>query len=181
MNTPEQLTAALKVSSASIPESSPASAVTHSPLFKLPRELRDYIYEYAFCNGRHRLLVTKVGGIPEPALLLTCKIIRDEAVMLFYGRRRLKLIINSYDPAVMKLWLLKHQRLSRAYNLDPAIPSFRHIGPRNWDNLMTFLQLRHSNQLGSLYCDPPGSPRYNDERFFVMGLFKAVMEMQNRS
>lgn len=61
-------------------------SVSRSPMFKLPRELRDKIYEYAvYSNDDGRCIVTHNDGIREPPLLLTCKTIREEAIEVFYG------------------------------------------------------------------------------------------------
>lgn len=82
MDASGRLTAAPK-ESAGDNGSAYGSSVAHSILFKLPRELRDYIYEYSFSGCRYQ--VTKHGGIAEPALLSTYKVIRDEATLTFYG------------------------------------------------------------------------------------------------
>jgi len=151
--------------------------VAHSPLFKLPRELRDYIYDYSFCSPRrHR--ITKDGGIPEPALLLTCKLIREEAAVLFYGRNRLMLSITSDDPTTMLLWELKKLCLTRAYGFKLYSPHFRHTGRRNWNNLKLMLRLHLTENISSLSSSPPCSPTRSQERLFVAGLFKAVRKMR---
>lgn len=153
--------------------------MAHSILFKLAREFRDYIYEYSFCGPRYD--VTKHGGIPEPALLLTCKIVRDEAIPLFYGGdKRLRLVVNSYDPAVLVLWNMKFAQLARVHAFRPAKVDLRHIGIRNWDNLKWALQLHSAKKISPLNGAPPGSPRYTDERFFIKGLFQVVEEMKDR-
>jgi hypothetical protein len=169
-------------SNRSIRESNPAylSSVAHSPLFKLPRELRDYIYEYAFCDPP--LIVTKHGGIPEPALLFTCNIIRDEAILAFYGReKRLVLFVDSYNPAVLRLWYMKQIHLKRSHGFLPSNINHRHVGIRNWNNLKRTLQLRHAHKIKPFKSRPPGSPRYTDEKFFIVGLFTMAEEMEDRS
>ena len=154
-------------------------SVAHSPLFKLPKELRDYIYEYAFCTPPHQRTITKGGGIPEPALLFTCKIVRQEACPLFYGRQRLILVIDSYDPAVMVFWRLKKEQFARAYGLTSSgLHTYRRIGPRNWNSLKTMLRLHLAGKIGSLYRSLSGSQRVKDEGLFVAGLFKAVRKMK---
>jgi hypothetical protein len=154
-------------------------SVAHSPLFKLPRELRDYIYEYAFWTPPSQRSITKAGGIPEPALLFTCKIVRQEASLLFYGRQRLILVIDSYDPAVMVFWRLKKEQFTRAYGPTPSgVLNYRHTGPRNWNNLKMMLRLHLAEKIGSLYRSRSGSQTIKDERLFVAGLFKAVRKMK---
>lgn len=153
--------------------------MAHSNLFKLPRELRDYIYEYSFSGRRYR--VTKHGGIPEPALLSTCKVIRDEATLTFYGdEKRLILNVVSYDPAVLQLWCTKAMHLQRAHAIKRPKANHCHIGPRNWNNLKRTLQLRHCKLISPFRSRPPGSPGHTDEKFFISGLFTVADEMEDR-
>jgi hypothetical protein len=182
MNAPEQGTGkAPKASSAPGPESSSvlSLSVERSSLFKLPRELRDYIYEYAF-SSPHLFAITKDEGIPEPALLITCKIIRDEAIMLFYGRKRLMLDIHSYDPAVVLLWDLKKTQLVRSHGPAYVCPPYLHAGPKKWKNLMRMLELRQPGRISSLTAGAPSSPGYREELHSIEGLFRIVDEMQSK-
>ncbi|KAF2429365.1 hypothetical protein EJ08DRAFT_276515 [Tothia fuscella] len=50
---------------------------THSPLFKLPAELRNKVYDYATCNGS--------SGSQNLQFLMTCKQIRSEATALAWA------------------------------------------------------------------------------------------------
>jgi hypothetical protein len=95
-------------------ETTPAlpSSVKDSPLFKLPQELRDVIYESSYSTETYAT-VTKEAGIPEPGLLSTCKVIRQEAIAVFYGETRPNFIIESDDPAVLLLWDGKKKYLAR--------------------------------------------------------------------
>ena len=157
-----------------------ASSVAQSILFKLPRELRDYIYEYAFC-GR-RFIITEHGGVPEPALLSVCRLIRDEAVPLFYCHEsRLTLYVVSWDPAVLELWKTKYIHLQRSHGIFASGANLHHVGVRNWNNLKRFLQLIHANGITRFRRHSPDSPSYTDEKFFISGLFTVAAEMDNRS
>ena len=179
MDTPGRLTAAPNASTQDN-GSAYASSVAHSILFKLPRELRDYVYEYAFCGLRFN--VTKHGGVPEPALLLACKVIRDEAVPLFYCReKRLTLDVVSYDPAVLELWTTKRINLQRSHGIPALSVNLRRIGVRNWNNLKRILQFSHANRISYFRRRSPDSPRYTNEKFFISGLSKVAAEMDNRS
>ena len=159
-------------------------SVAHSPLFKLPRELRDYIYEYSFyslytpgSDGEYRINVTKDEGIPEPALLLTCKIIREEAIMLLYGQYRFMLIIESHDPAVMLLWNAKMVHLQRDYNLVTASQGASRAGPRSWGNLKRTLQLVHSGHHLFVDMGERGAYNYSQEEEFLQGMFNVARSM----
>lgn len=156
---------------------SPAS-VDRSPLFGLPRELRDMIYEYTFCSST-AIRITKQAGIPEPALLLTCKIIRDEAIASFYSPGRLILIMDSYDPAVMLLWDSKSLCLARDHNLRGVTPRYQRHGPRDWNNLKRSLQLHHDVVLRSrIEGRAPGSDRYTEEKAFIGALLDVAFRMR---
>lgn len=159
-------------SSAALP-----SSVAHSPLFKLPRELRDYIYEYSFSNP-DLFRVTKDDGIPEPALLSICKLVRDEAIALFNGRERLRLSVKSYDPTVLVLWWLKKTRLARVYGFQPSRLHVNHIGPRSYSSFKQALKFHHAGRIGHLKGGLPGSPEYCEERCFITGLLGVARKMK---
>jgi hypothetical protein len=168
------------------PKSSTTShpSVAHSPLFKLPRELRDYIYEYSFYslytpsgNGDQSIKVTKDEGIPEPALLLTCKIIREEAIPLLYGQYRFVLVIESHDPAVMLLWNAKLVHLQRDYNLVAAVQGASRAGPRSWANLKRTLQLAHSGHHLCAAMGERGAYNWSAEEEFLEGMFNVARSM----
>jgi hypothetical protein len=162
-------------------ESTPTlpSSINHSPLFSLPQELRDMIYEYAFridtCAS-----VTKEAGIPEPALLSTCKIVREEAIPIFYGQRRLNLVVHQFDPAVLLLWETRKQHLAREYKLMPTKQWFLIDGRRSWDHLMRCLHLYHSGTIPEPKIGLPNHPSRSDEKNFVRGLYKVVRPMKGQ-
>lgn len=155
-----------------------SDSVASSRLFKLPPELRLRVYEYTLCS-EDRVEITKDQGIPEPALLLTCKTIRDEAIMSFYNQNRFNLIVRSYDPAVSTLWGTKLRHLPGSYRQASKNSNNYHTGPRLWSNLKLSLRLRHSGKLLiKSRIKLPGSTKYSDEKFFIAGLFRAVGTMR---
>jgi hypothetical protein len=156
------------------------SSVKDSPLFKLPRELHDVIYEFSYSADTHAS-VTKDAGIPEPGLLSTCKVIRNEAIAVFYGETRLNFIIDSDDPAVLLLWDGKKKYLAREYNLVPKAQWSTREGIRTWVNLKRCLQLWHSGTIQTWpNASAPGTPNYSEEKRFTRGLFEAVRAMRDR-
>lgn len=155
-----------------------STSIDRSPLFGLPRELRDMIYEYTFSSST-AIRITKHAGIPEPALLLACKIIRDEAIASFYCPGRLIFIMDSYDPAVMLLWDSKTACLARDHNLRPVTPRCHRHGPRDWNNLKRSLQLHHDVVLHTrIRGRAPGSDRYTKEKAFIGALFDVAFNMR---
>jgi hypothetical protein len=159
----------------------PPSSVDHSPLFKLPPELRDMIYDYAF-STKHCVTVTKQAGIPEPALLLTCKVVREEAIAVFYRERRLHPIVHGFDSTVILLWQTKRRHMVNDYNMVPTTPKVVHEGPRMWVNLIHSLELYHGRKLWIISKDRPssGSSSNREESVFIAGLFKVVRTMRGR-
>jgi hypothetical protein len=81
---------------------SPATSTAASPLFKLPAELRLRTYEYVLYINLHDGIceVTRKKGILEPALLFTCKTVSDEGIAIFYSVNTVRLIAESFHPAV---------------------------------------------------------------------------------
>jgi len=160
------------------------SSVAHSVLFKLPRELRDYIYEYSFYdlyttarNGKCAINVTKNRGIPEPAIMLTCKTVRDEALMLYYSQPRFNLMVRSFDPTVMLLWNAKKLRLRQDYNLATPGQDISRSGPKGWSNLKRTLQLIHSGHRLFVDVGPRGGPRYSEQEEFIQGMARVAWSM----
>lgn len=77
-------------------------SVIDSPLFKLALELRKDIYRYALIK-QGAIDITKDHGIPEPALLSACKIIRSETLEIFYGENDFTCTPYGFDHALCLL------------------------------------------------------------------------------
>lgn len=85
-----------------------ASSVTESLLFKLPPELRDMVYRYALVRDRD-IIVTKIRGIPEPALLSANKLVRSETYKIIYRENHFNCVVRRDHPATLALM---HRKLS---------------------------------------------------------------------
>lgn len=143
-----------------------AESIAKCPLFKLPPELRNRIYHYAVvAMPEERLIrdfgqrlgfirITRDDGIPENALLMTCKTIRKEAIGIFYTNHQIVPVIESLDPSSMILWSSKRISLSKQYGLE-----LRELDSLNWDsvevqgdrdsdNVRKWLRLTHSGVTG---------------------------------
>lgn len=125
-----------------------ALSVAWSPLFKLPPELRNYIYEFAvnLSDKYGYRKVTKEAGIPEPPLLSTCKAIRKEAIGIFYANNKFRVDVHDFDPAVYHLFVRKDKTLS-SYNCRIGI---LHMDPdrhRRWGNLLRWLRQHHAGNI----------------------------------
>lgn len=119
-----------------------AISIAASPLFKLPAELRLRIYEYALYSDNDGLCeVTRKHGIPEPALLFTCKAVRDESVTLFYKVNSIRLVAESYHPAVHNLIARKVAAIRTAgMHLGGLEIEIFTVGRRNFQNLTLWVQ-----------------------------------------
>jgi len=89
------------------------SAVGDSPLFHLSGELRNEIYRHYFGDNESILVTT--AGVPEPALLATCRAIRKEALALFYHGKRLDFAMKRYDSSILMKWEPKRRSLEVAH------------------------------------------------------------------
>lgn len=98
---------------------STAQSIADSPPFKLPPELRNRIYEYTFASLGNSIIIKQENGIPEPSLLASCKIIRREAIGIFYSPdvNDLEITIDSFHPARVTLWARKRILLKQQYGV----------------------------------------------------------------
>jgi hypothetical protein len=176
-----------KPSSLESGSTSSPSAVAYSPLFRLPRQLRDSVHEYSFCSlyttglSGHRVIeITKDGGIPEPAHLSTCKILREEAVLSFYSVGWFHLVVDSYDPAAVRLWQVKTEHLRGEYNMTIPAQGVQLTGSRNWNNLKRSLRLHHSGYHLAVSTSPPGTPDFSEESDFIDGMLSVAEVGKNK-
>lgn len=157
-----------------------------SPLMKLPAELRITVYEYALRLDNDGIFqVSGINGIPEPALLLTNKAIRREALPVFYSQNSIFLVVDSYSPA-MPLFVYKKQLSALAqYDCKIAVWQVMPRGPARWRNLLAWLRLAHEQEyVGIPFTrleSPLGTGGYKDwagdplrEWTVVAGLFQMV-------
>lgn len=136
--------------------SSTSVSVTRSPLFKLPRELRDKIYEYAVYSGDDGICyITREDGIPEPSLLFTCKVVREEAVEVFYNVNSVRPKVISLHPAAVVLHARKLRSLMmkglRTKGTDAITFDYNSLEFRTLEslqgNLMLWLQYVHVGEI----------------------------------
>ena len=151
-------------------------SVATSPLFKLPPEIRNMIYRYAIVT-KARVRITKSSGIPEPALLSTCKILRSEACAIVYLENTFRCEVRDHDPASLSL---AYRKFKNAKNLGVSSQHVSSVqievcrrGSRNWKNLIAWyhsclqrtccgvLQLEHEQ-------------RADAEERLLVGVFKIV-------
>jgi hypothetical protein len=110
---------------------------SHSPLMKLPPELRNRVYEYALRFDNRICEVNENVSIPESALLLTCKEIRREAIGILYSVNEVHVVLESFSPAMPILIEKKMAVLYKQYHYNIEIKGLSTRGPRSWRNLMS--------------------------------------------
>lgn len=167
-----------------------AQPFAQSSFARLPPELRLQIYEYAFYipieEGRY--VVTKEDGIPEPALLFTCKSIRYEAIDLFYRKSNFHLMMPSCDPTTEALMTRKEKLLNNG-----EIKNRRQCyvdGPgslgNDWKNLQEWLRLYHAGEAHEMAPNAVSLYEGDDvgavyvEQPFIRTMFKLVAEMNGK-
>jgi hypothetical protein len=80
--------------------STATASIADSPLFKLPAELRLRIYvDVVYSDDNGECKVTRKHGIREAQILLTSKVIREEAISLFYTLNSFRLVEGNSQAA----------------------------------------------------------------------------------
>jgi hypothetical protein len=127
-----------------------------SLLLDLPPELRVRIYEYAVWTDGE-CLITKVGGVPEPPLLMTSKAVRREAIDVYYSINAMRFVVISYDRATETLMFDKFGFLEATYGVKANVAGVVLIGPPNWTNLKSWLHVAPITSKGWEICEIRGS------------------------
>jgi hypothetical protein len=157
------------------------NGIAKSPLFSLPRELRNMIYTYALASDAETTL-TKSGGIPEPALLSASKTLRAETFENFYLENKFVCEVHNFDCAPILLAVAKSLQLAteteglralakkRPSSILNCKVSFR--GKRNWENLVAWLLLCREEKTPGLDCTDADDAEHK----LLKGLFEMVLE-----
>jgi len=109
-------------------------AVSKSPLFSLPAELRSEIYRYAVLVDPDQHIDITSGTFPEPALLRTCRLIRHEARSIYVDENAFSICIDDYDST--ELMILEEWEESLDINLTLEVKIEKSA---NWTNLARWL------------------------------------------
>lgn len=139
-------------------KTTPVQSESHSPLVDLPPELRNRIYEFAV-SSTARITITKSHGFPEPALLLTSKTIRKEAIGIFYTINGFSLSSISYDPSTCLHLHRKGLALWKTYRIDTTEKDFSIVrsGAVSWKNLKFWIRLRYDGHDKMVLSVPVGA------------------------
>lgn len=121
-------------------------SIAKSPLSKLHAELRLQIYAYVVfssagegnCINEGLCVIVRNGDhgtIPEPALLSTCKLVRKEAIGLFYSENQFTIVVDNYHSALLVLKIQKEAALRSQYDCSINWSTHRRaeLGPKTLD------------------------------------------------
>lgn len=140
-------------------------ATIDSPLFRLPGELRNKIYEYALTNDQPVLVNSE--GFEVPTLLSTCHAIRSEAMSLFYLHNTFDILFEYFDST----WAVRFLRIAwehaKVSDWQISMNSLTPVtGTPNWANLELWLCRIRCGVIPSteLYVHNALLPRYPRHR-----------------
>lgn len=140
-------------------------------LLKLPGELRNrvnlqkhmfttcseltnlcsQIYRYVLVLPEHApgagSISINANGYDRPKLLSTCKVIRKEALKIFYQENTFKIHVNNYDSLLLVRWD-SHLRSMRVRQRGEVVVAIIEVlnEPR-WANLLLWLERRHGRKV----------------------------------
>ncbi|EME38594.1 hypothetical protein DOTSEDRAFT_181859 [Dothistroma septosporum NZE10] len=130
-----------------------------SPLLTMPGELRNEIYRHVLLDtGRTSAVQYDSTGFTRPALLNACKMIRFEALKMFYLENKFETTVNKYNPSTMLRWYTHFDRL----NIDAVEDCTVDDTQPSWANLVEWLRLYHA-------CLVMNAPKCPD---ILCGLFR---------
>ncbi|KAL1586683.1 hypothetical protein WHR41_04616 [Cladosporium halotolerans] len=167
-----------KAPSAPLPNS-----VAKSPLFKLPPELRNMIWEYATYEehvGPGECIVSTANGVPEPALTRTCKIIREESLGMYFNINEVVLIIKDFNVDAALFLARKLRDLMDRDNVHVPQYYFSQTGQRNWHNLKNWLKMTHASKVRGMLGTLDPVETVPDEWRVIFGLFNTVALMDSK-
>jgi hypothetical protein len=161
------------------------SSVARSPLFKLSPELRNRIYRLVLVADTWaptvdwQVVVDKANGIPEPALLLSNKIVRSETYGIFYYENDFLCIVSDCDPAPIFLLQAKFTMPFRDHPTD--IEVVRDHSGGNWKNLVSWLHMCHRGECAGLTRQEEVPPEERGETRLLDGLFTVATDCPEMS
>ncbi|KAK3653160.1 hypothetical protein LTR56_004696 [Elasticomyces elasticus] len=166
----------------------------HSPLARLPGEMRNRIYRLVLIsNSNIRINHT---GPSHPPLLLTCRAIRAESFVIYWKENQFVVPIPNYDSDLCIRWHTWRCYLESTYrlsvdsrgvdccpdDLDAA------LNGDSWNNLIEWLERYHNQATGRSIPSKPrkvtGGRRKKDPRpadQLIVGCMFATSAQEDRS
>jgi hypothetical protein len=163
------------------------NAVAESPLFNLPRELRDMIYRFVLVRYekhwprpdgfyKYPISIKKNTGIPEHPLLSASKIVRCETYEIFYYENMYRCEVEEFDPA--PVILAEHKSswfVDQSHGIGIGSPQVGiDFEERNWMNLTSWLHMCHRGEI--VRWDAELQHNEDAEDKLLQGLFDVAIE-----
>jgi hypothetical protein len=150
------------------------TAVAHSPLWKLPPELRNMIYE--FVVGADRVVYMDTG-IPEPSLLLVSRLVRHESMPIYYQQNTFHQRQDNYKMAAIHCIYRKAKLILEQYNFDVGLYNIIDKEP-NWCDVLEYSKAIHA-RTAQVYPDMHDDNLHtvNTDELLVRSMFEMVYEM----
>ena len=106
-----------------------------SPLLSLPPEIRNRIYRAVLVDEEGPIYVKPDEKLPAaPGLLQTCRVIRKEAITIYYQENRFVFDVEDFDVSEYVEWF----RTKRQYHPETCLE----MDPStNWENLLVWLKV----------------------------------------
>jgi hypothetical protein len=158
-------------------------SVAHSPLFKLSAELRNTIYRLVLVEDQddccvEPVVIDKISGVAEPGLLLSNKIVRSEALPIFYYENHWECEVHNFDPAPV---LLLQSKLKMPFSEHPMFITItsvcRNVDRKTWRNLVSWLHLHHKGKCPSLFHGVDCHDHFGRDQRAEMALLDGLFEM----
>lgn len=118
----------------------PSGGSLASRLLSLPPEIRNMIYRFVLVEGNIHM---RPGNIPEqPGLLQVNTQIRRETLRTYYQENHFNWHIWAFDARECISWCQSSS--DRRYS---SIRSWTLEGPRNWSNLLNWIEASHGSKV----------------------------------
>jgi hypothetical protein len=149
------------------------NAVANSPLWKLPPELRNMIYEYVVGTG----WVYMDSGIPEPPVRMVSKLLRHESMPIYYQQNTFHQRQDEYKMAALDCMYRKAKFIQKQYKLE--VDFYRTDMVPNWPDVLEYLKAVHGGTARvkfSVHDDMPQA--VNADELLVRSMFEMVRKMK---
>lgn len=147
-------------------------SVADSPLFKLSPELRNAMYRLVLIDQEDGVEISKTHGIPEPALMTTCKLVRSESHSIFYQENIINHYVEMYDTAPIDFIL--HKLPAGCWRGAENVRLVLDWNPC-WKNLVSWLQAFRRQEYIGIGATVSGDGK-SAEVVIVQGLFNVASQ-----
>ncbi|KAK3706038.1 hypothetical protein LTR37_013032 [Vermiconidia calcicola] len=147
-----------------------------SSLLGLPGELRNRIHRNALLTDDSDVIVD-ANGVPEPALLLTCKQIRAEGAQIYYSESDFMIHVPDYDTAVVLKWTRRLVLIRENYRIYAKSGTLILSYPQpHWVNLVTWLERLFNEEVFLRPYPPSQAPAGTSTELLIIGGMFALVQ-----